>query len=257
MTTAKIGKIKKRYIFKPSREVATIFFSKNKRKLIVTFFIVLLCIAGANDVYMQIQSNFKNFYVFADTVDKSNSLNIDSESTIIKGNKDSVDTNAIQNTAEVKIEANVVTVDKRAYVFDQYFLKNKSPLYGTGKIFVEKCDGYGAPKDCIIGIAIARNETDLCKYNISAQMHNCWGFGGAGPNRIRFDNFDAAIDRLTRSLVFSYGEKYIINPSLMERTFCGSEPGCTNWGNKIKQFINEIDEYSKSIGMGSLLDLRK
>jgi hypothetical protein len=58
--------------------------------------------------------------------------------------------------------------DERAFILDEYFKANSSPLYGTGKYFVAACDQYGAPKDCITTVAIARAETDLCKYHNSA-----------------------------------------------------------------------------------------
>ncbi|MDZ4840107.1 MAG: hypothetical protein SGJ04_08885, partial [Bacteroidota bacterium] len=146
-------------------------------------------------------------------------------------------------------------VDERAYVFDQYFLANNSPLYGYGKLFVEKCDQYNAPKDCITIIAIARNETNLCKYSISAEMHNCWGFGGGGEHRLYFESFEASIDRVSKVLMEGYGRPYMENPSLMEGTFCGPQDECRNWGNSIKFFMKQIDEFGKSLGI-NLMDLR-
>lgn len=147
-------------------------------------------------------------------------------------------------------------IDKRAYVLNEYFRLNGSPLYGTGEIFVNKCLQYQAPKDCTIVAAIARAETDLCKYSSSASYYNCWGFGGAGPNRIRFNSWDESIDRVYRSLSFSYGYRFMINPSLMADTFCGSEPGCTGWGPRVLHFVEEINDLSIHLGMGDLIALR-
>lgn len=147
-------------------------------------------------------------------------------------------------------------VDKRVFVLDEYFRVNNSPLYGTAQIFVDKCIQYGAPKDCITVAAIARAETDLCKYHNSATYYNCWGFGGGGPNRIYFQNWEQSIDRVYRSLVFSYGERYMLDPRLMERTFCGWEPGCTGWGKRVIFFMDQIDQFSIGLGTGSLYALR-
>lgn len=155
-----------------------------------------------------------------------------------------------------KYNSNITTKDKRVYVLDEYFRINQSPLYGTAQIMVDKCEQYGAPKDCIFLAAIARNETDLCKYHNSFEMLNCWGFGGGGVYRIKFNSWEEVIDRITSVLTQQYGNIYIINPSLMERTFCGDEPGCTNWGNKIKQFVTEIDNFGISLGVGSILSMR-
>jgi hypothetical protein len=150
----------------------------------------------------------------------------------------------------------VQELDKRAYVLNEYFRINNSPLQGTGEIMVRKCLEFGAPRDCTIVAAIARAETDLCKYHASGSYFNCWGFGGAGPNRIRFTSWEQSIDRVYRSLAFSYGPRYILNPSLMERRFCGSEPGCTGWGRRVQFFVYEIDQLSISMGFGSMLALR-
>jgi hypothetical protein len=154
-------------------------------------------------------------------------------------------------------ESEVGFVDYRAFVLDEYFKYYKSPLYGTGRLFVKSCDRYGAPADCTTVAAIAHAETDLCKYHTSADYYNCWGFGGGGPHRRYFSGWDESIDQVTSSLAFSYGTKYMLNPSLMETTFCGDEPGCTNWGVRVKYFMHNLSEFPKRQGLGpSLFSLR-
>lgn len=150
-------------------------------------------------------------------------------------------------------KTNVGFVDWRAYVLDSYFAANSSPLYGTGKIFVAACDSYGAPADCTTVAAIARAETDLCKYHNSAEYHNCWGFGGGGAYRMYFNSWEESINLVTDRLVNSYGIQYMINPSLMEKTFCGSEPGCTNWGSRVKYHMNEISNFALRSGFNRTL----
>ena len=80
-------------------------------------------------------------------------------------------------------------IDMRAYVLDEYFKANQSPLYGTGKVFVAACDKYKAPRDCTIVAAIARAETNLCRYHTSADYFNCWGFGGGNADRQYFGSW--------------------------------------------------------------------
>lgn len=163
-----------------------------------------------------------------------------------------------QVLGDSSIKSSIQMLDVRAYIFDQYFLENKSPLYGTGNLFVAACDHYGAPYDCISVVAIARAETDLCKYHTSATYYNCWGFGGGGQHRIYFNSWEQSIYRVTDTLVNKYGLEYMINPSLMEKTFCGSEPGCTGWGNRVKYHMKIINEYPASLGFNfKLTDLKK
>ncbi len=157
----------------------------------------------------------------------------------------------------ISIDSKIGFIDERAYVLDQYFKADKSPLFGYGHLFTEACDKYGAPKDCTTVAAIARAETDLCKYLNSAEYHNCWGFGGGGTDRIKFGSWEESIDLVTNRLVTTYGVKYMIDPSLMERTFCGTDAGCTGWGKRIKFYMQDISDYAKKVGLDhTLFDLR-
>lgn len=160
------------------------------------------------------------------------------------------------NQRNIDIEASFSKIDFRAFVFDEYFRINNSPLYGTGKTIVAACIKYGAPQDCMIIPAIAQNETHLCKYYNSAEMFNCWGFGGPAQYRRRFNSFDEAILLVYNVLVNQYGRRYIIDPTLMQSTFCGDEPGCAYWGNNIKSIQNSINNLSIRLGFPNLYSLR-
>jgi hypothetical protein len=162
----------------------------------------------------------------------------------------------IQNNLLNYFSVDIGSKDFRAFVFDEYFRINNSPLYGTGQIFVDKCIQYNAPKDCMIVVAIAQAETDLCKYFNSAEMYNCWGFGGPDQYRIRFNNFYEAIDRVYYSLVFYYGIRYILQPNLMQNTFCGNGPECVNWANNVLFAQNQINNFAIQLGFPSLYSLR-
>lgn len=257
MDNKQLGKVKKVYLLKPFKTKLKQQLKKRKisaSKISFYLFLLLILAMGVNELGKMLTGNISSFAVEAHETYYSASLNIDLSAISIKNNPS--ESQVLGTSTNQKINTNINLVDERAYVFDQYFLANNSPLYGYGKYFVEKCDQYGAPKDCITVIAIARNETNLCKYNISAEMHNCWGFGGGGEHRLYFDDFYQSIDRVTRVLVEGYGPEYMIDPSLMEGTFCGPQDECKNWGNSIKFFINQIDQFAKDLGVGSLLELR-
>jgi len=146
--------------------------------------------------------------------------------------------------------------DKRAFVFDKYFQINDSPLVGLGELFVIKCEQYNAPLDCISTVAIAKHETDLCKYPGSKEMYNCWGFGGGGEHRISFSSFYESIDRVTQVLAEQYGYRYMVNPVLMESVFCGTQEECNGWGERILNIMDEINRFSINLGIGDLYLLR-
>lgn len=154
------------------------------------------------------------------------------------------------------LNSTLTAIDKREYVLEAYFATRNSPLMGHADAFVDACDKHGAPKDCITTAAIARHETDLCNYYVSAQEYNCMGWGGGPGHRVRFTSFEHHLDVATDVLVNQYGPKFMIDPSLMEKTFCGPQDECINWGNRVKRFMREIDDLGVALGVGRLTELR-
>lgn len=255
-----LGKVKKKHPFRP---IYTTVSSKvpriSKLKLSLLLLFLLISAFGVKEFYGEIKAFMQHFYVSAKARDMTKqNLNLSDDVVSITNTipqpSQVLAVNTFRPVAPFKTE--METTDKRAFVFDQYFEQNNSPLVGTGKYFAYYCDKYGAPHDCIIAVAIARNESDLCKYYASAAMHNCWGFGGGGIYRTNFNSFEEGIDQVTQTLTQKYGNKYIIDPTLMQDTFCGPDAVCANWGASIKYFISDIDSFSQRIGMGSLLALR-
>jgi hypothetical protein len=219
-------------------------FKLRNNKKVVFVFILLFSFFFVNNFKATIQQVFNSYYVNAQ---------IDPSVTDIAINPPEISDNKpaeeVTSAYQFNSTSNAIFLDKRAYVLDMYFKHNNSPLYGKGQVFVDACDRYGAPRDCVAVVAIAYNETHLCKYPGSAEMFNCWGFGGGGQHRMTFSSFEESIDRVTKVLVQQYGIKYMNDPSLMEHTFCGWEPGCYGWGNKIKYFMNNIRTYARDMGV--------
>lgn len=210
--------------------------------LVSSIAIVIFAISYATNQFLQVVQGGEYEVVRVASYNGDFSQDIDTEASV-KG----------INTNPVTLKSKAGDIDYRAYVLDHYFKANSSPLYGTGELFVKACDKYGAPADCLTVAAIAEAETDLCKYHTSATYYNCWGFGGGGEHRIYFQNWGESIDLVTDRLVNAYGLEYMIDPSLMERTFCGWEPGCTNWGTRVKFFMKKISDYPLSIGLDRTL----
>ncbi len=134
------------------------------------------------------------------------------------------------------------------HIFDEYFASQNSPLAGYGEDFVVACRKYGAPPDCTFLIGVAKVETDLCKTDISARQHNCWGFGGSGQNRILYDNFPQAIDEVTRRLMSGYGYRFFEQPSLAAvYIYCGNE--CRSWLPGVVQERARLRAFASSRGV--------
>jgi len=236
---ARRSKIKtvKKAVFKPIDLIRNYKSTKLKKfaMVLIAFAISFFSLINVRGV---IQNSINNYYVNAD------SSNPDIKPPVI-----STDSNAIKNSEAFNSNSNATFVDKRAYVLNRYLESNNSPLAGYGQTFVDACDRYGSPHECITTVAIAYNETHLCKYPGSADMFNCWGFGGGGVNRITFSSFNESIDRVTKVLTQQYGLKYMEDPSLMDGTFCGNEEGCNGWGVRIKYFMTDIRNFAQSLGV--------
>lgn len=151
----------------------------------------------------------------------------------------------------------VTKTNFREIVFEEYFKRNNSPLQGYAKNFVSACEIYKAPEDCTVVIAIAKVETDLCKYLPSQSQKNCWGFGGAGPNRYLFVSYDVGINLVTNRLVNGYGPEYMVNPNAMEMTYCGPRESCRVWGDNVQSVMDDLEQLSIQLGFPSLYGLRK
>ncbi len=257
MQTLTIGKVQKRTRFRSTRYKTSTHFRRigynivgsklNPRSIAFLVIISSLSIIGLNTLYSRFHDTFNHYFISAEAEVVTQDTDI--YAPVIAGSNN----NIAKVLPSYSTNSGISTIDRRAYVLDEYFNRNNSPLYGTGQVMVDACEKYGAPSDCLIVAAIARNESNLCKYSYSADMHNCWGYGGGGVYRMTFSSFEESIDRVTRTLMEGYGPQYINDPSLMETTFCGNEPGCTNWGNKIKHFRSEINDLAIELGVGSLL----
>lgn len=220
----------------------------SKRKFVTILLLVMLLLSSAmffsNQTFFDVFNSGKYLGESTHKLDVNNKITIQAEAA-------SKPKNLHKN-----ITSNFTFQDKREYVLNQYFKSRNSPLFGHADAFVKACDKYGAPKDCITTAAIARHETDLCKYYVSADTYNCMGWGGGPGQRVIFRSFDHHLDVATDVLVNQYGIKFIIDPTLMEKIFCGPQDECIGWGNRVKKFMREIDDFGVSLGVGRLSELR-
>ncbi len=182
-----------------------------------------------------------------------NSGIVNSQSELnIKGVKQaSLDSSNYATKKALVMGISTSVTDYRSIVLDEFFKRNNSVLYGSGKDFVASCDKYNAPFDCTTLPAIGFVETRLCDTISAKAQYNCWGFGGSGKNRITFKSFADAIDTITGRLVNAYGTKYMLNPKLMQSTYCG--PNCTTWGDGVQTTRYQINTLAQQMGFPALI----
>ncbi|RMD76785.1 hypothetical protein D6810_02975 [Candidatus Dojkabacteria bacterium] len=222
-------------------------FSINRRYKILLVGLFSICI-------FLFQNFLNNFLINSQVTANETHLNLDENFPVLLNGVNHY-INEIKKSSylfetEYKSSSFVEFKDKRAWILDEYFKSWSSPLYGYGKNFVEACDRYGAPRDCVMVAAVAANETHLCKYYMSWEMKNCWGYGGGGIHRWSFKSIEEAIDIVTMLITKTYGIEFMENPSIYELTFCGvNEPGCYGWGNNVKYFMNQIRRFAIDRGV--------
>jgi hypothetical protein len=142
--------------------------------------------------------------------------------------------------------------DFRIKVLDTYFERNNSPLQGYGKSFLKACEKYNAPYDCTLLPGIAYIETRLCTLAASDRQKNCWGWGGAGDNRVVYKVYDTAIDDITQKVmkIPFYGEKFFKDARVAQFYYCGAH--CDKWGTYVNQSREDINKLSVELGYPKL-----
>lgn len=249
-----VGKVKKRSISNKLSGVSqhlseralgtrkTIFTKLGKKKKLI----LAMCFLGLLVFGLDFGSKqFNSYFINAQVASNSESFQVESPN-IEAGSVAGVSVEKIEFTP--RSAANLL--DKRAWVLDEFFKSWNSPLYGYGRNFVEACDKYGSPKDCVMVAAIAANESHLCTYYMSWEMKNCWGYGGGQEHRWTFNSIEEAIDTVTMLITTKYGVEFMNDPSLYELTFCGvAEPECWGWGNSVKFFMRQIRSFALARGV--------
>jgi hypothetical protein len=142
--------------------------------------------------------------------------------------------------------------DFRIKVLDTYFERGKSPLKGYGKDFLKACEKYGAPYDCTLLPAIGYIETRNCTLAASDRQKNCWGWGGAGENRVVLPNYPTANDNVTQKLMTIpfYKTEFFNNPVYAQYYYCGQH--CDKWGTYVQQARQDINNLSVELGYRKL-----
>ena len=142
--------------------------------------------------------------------------------------------------------------DFRIKVLDTYFERNNSPLQGQGKTFLKACEKYNAPYDCTLLPGIAYIETRLCTLAASDRQKNCWGWGGAGENRVVYKDYETAIDDITKKVMTIpfYGEKFFIDARVAQFYYCGAH--CDKWGTYVNRSREDINKLSVELGYQKL-----
>lgn len=123
----------------------------------------------------------------------------------------------------------------RVQVLTDFFARYNSPLSNYAKKIVETADKYTL--DWRLIPAIAMQESTLCK-KIPKNSHNCWGFGIYGGKVTKFDNYNQAIETVTKTLATEYKQKRgLEHPGEIVTRYT---PGSSTWADGVTLVMNRI-----------------
>jgi len=145
------------------------------------------------------------------------------------------------------ISTQIESGDARAEVVSRFLARYKSPLQPYdhfGRFIVEAADRYGL--DYRLIPAIMMQESNLCK-NIIPDSHNCLGFGIHSRGTLKFDSYEASIERATRELRSNYIDKGLTTPEQIMRKYTPGSNG--SWANSVNQWIAEMEYNDRQMGI--------
>ena len=125
--------------------------------------------------------------------------------------------------------------DARLTVVKDFLKKYKSDLFPYADTIIYSADKYGI--DYRLIPAIAMQESNLCK-KAPKDSYNCWGFGIYGKKVTKFDNYEEAIDIVTKTLATKYKDNGLETPEqIMSRYTPGSNG---SWADGVNHFMNQL-----------------
>ncbi|MEK7159887.1 MAG: hypothetical protein AAB702_00190 [Patescibacteria group bacterium] len=134
------------------------------------------------------------------------------------------------------LKMNVTSEDMRITIVRDFFKKHKSALIPYADEVIAAADKYEI--DYRLIPAIAMQESNLCK-KIIKDSYNCWGFGIYGKKVTRFDNYNQAINTVTKTLAIQYKSKGLETPEQIMTKYTPGSNGA--WADSVNHFMDQLD----------------
>ena len=142
---------------------------------------------------------------------------------------------ALPLSENAMLEDQIIQQDARVEIVRQFFERYKSPLEPHAQTVVETADAYGL--DFRLIPAIAMQESNLCK-KAPENSYNCWGFGIYGQKVTRFNNYEEAINAVTKTLALKYIADGLVTPQEIMRRYTPRSNG--SWADSVNYFMNQL-----------------
>ncbi len=139
---------------------------------------------------------------------------------------------------ENSISDDIVFIDARAKIIEDFFKEYKSPLAQNSSTFVKISDKYQL--DWRLLPSIAMQESNGGK-KVIKDSYNPFGYGIYGKLVIRFQSWDEAIERVGRVLREDYLNQGLKNPTqIMAKYTPPSLAKSGTWAKGVSSFMEEL-----------------
>ncbi len=125
--------------------------------------------------------------------------------------------------------------DARPEIVRQFFTRYNSPLTPYADLVVSMADKYGL--DFRLIPAIAMQESNLCN-KAPIGSNNCWGFGIYGGKVKAFENYEQAIETVTKTLAKEYKQDGLHTPGEIVKRYTPSDNG--KWVYAVTHFMEQL-----------------
>ena len=156
----------------------------------------------------------------------------------LAGSKGSAMANTSNASAQLQPEITTEAKnDHRVKILEGYLNEYNSPLATHARSFIESADKYDL--DWKLLVSIAGLESSYGKH-IPQNSHNGWGWGYNNGSVKHFENWDAAIEEISKGLRENYlfdnkeSDPYIIGPKY------AASP---TWAQRVTYFMNKIEDH--------------
>ncbi|RJQ36986.1 hypothetical protein C4559_04655 [Candidatus Microgenomates bacterium] len=138
-------------------------------------------------------------------------------------------------TTQNDFSAQISLVDVRIGKVKDFFARYNSPLEPYAQHVINTADQNNI--DYRLIPAIAMQESNLCR-RIPKDSYNCWGFGIYADKIKRFDNYQQAIEIVTKTLAKYYKSQGLETPEQIMSKYTPGSNG--SWARGVTQFMDQL-----------------
>ncbi len=143
---------------------------------------------------------------------------------------------ASTNKNTPSMNSQIISGDARPKIIHDYLNSQNSPLTPFAEKVVEAADKYGL--DYRLLAAIAQKESGLCR-RIPPDSHNCWGWGIHSKGTLMFDNYDEAIEVVSKGLREKYLDQGYVTPEQIMKKY--AHPDSTTWADGVNMYMDQME----------------